>query len=110
MSGARFPGIDLQPIHGDSPPANVFSGVDGDLYADFELVTRGARRNGTRPLDEEVLGFVNALGMLRVVATLTLVPQLPELMEYLQPAVDHMQTDALRGRHEQLNSCSAGET
>ncbi|GAB3458213.1 hypothetical protein GCM10027570_41600 [Streptomonospora sediminis] len=109
---ARFPGVGLQPIHGDSPPANIFRAVDGDLYSDFELVTlgpvewdlaalgpeheaaynRGARRNGTRPLDEEVLGFVNALGMLRVIATLTLVPQLPELMEYLKPAVDHWQT------------------
>ncbi|MFH9069135.1 phosphotransferase [Streptomyces alboflavus] len=106
---ARFPGVDVQPIHGDSPPANIFHAVDGDLYADFELVTlgpvewdlaalgpeheaaynRGARRNGTRPLDEGVLAFVNALGMLRVVATLTLVPQLPVLMEYLKPAVDH---------------------
>ncbi|MGW6455742.1 aminoglycoside phosphotransferase family protein [Streptomyces sp. NPDC055078] len=109
---ARFPGIDLQPIHGDSPPANIFNAVDGDLYADFELITlgpiewdlaalgpeyeaaynRGARRNGTRPLNEEVLTFVNALGMLRVIATLTLVPQLPELMAYLKPAVDHWQT------------------
>ncbi|MEU1523716.1 phosphotransferase [Nocardia rhamnosiphila] len=107
----RFPGVGIQPIHGDSPPANIFSGVDGDRYADFELVTlgpvewdlaalgpehesaynRGARRNGTRELDAEVLGFVNAVGMLRVVATLTLVPQLPELMEYLGPAVDHWQ-------------------
>ncbi|MGW6054241.1 aminoglycoside phosphotransferase family protein [Streptomyces sp. NPDC055189] len=106
---ARFPGIDLQPLHGDSPPANIFPAVDGDLFADFELVTlgpvewdlaalgpehaaaynRGARRNGTRPLDEEVLVFVDALGMLRVIATLALVPQLPELMEYLAPAVDH---------------------
>jgi thiamine kinase-like enzyme len=114
---ARFPGVGLQPIHGDSPPANIFSGVKGDLYADFELVTlgpvewdlaalgpehnaaynRGARRNGTRPLNEEVLGFVNALGMLRVVATLTLVPQLPELMDYLKPAVDHWQTMPFAG-------------
>ncbi|MER5304926.1 aminoglycoside phosphotransferase family protein [Streptomyces lasiicapitis] len=109
---ARFPGADLQTIHGDSPPANIFNAVGGDLYADFELVTlgpvewdlaalgpeheaaynRGARRNGTRPLDEEVLAFVNALGMVRVIATLTLVPQLPELMEYLKPAVDHWRT------------------
>lgn len=107
----RFPGVGLQPIHGDSPPANIFAGADGDRYADFELVTlgpvewdlaalgpehvsaynRGARRNGMRELDEEVLGFVNAVGMLRVVATLTLVPQLPELMEYLEPAVDQWQ-------------------
>ncbi|MDT0612119.1 aminoglycoside phosphotransferase/kinase family protein [Streptomyces lancefieldiae] len=107
----RFPGVDLQPIHGDCPPANIFRAVDGDLYADFELVTlgpvewdlaalgpeheaaynRGARRNGTRPLDEEVLAFVNALGALRFIATLALVPQLPELMGYLKPAVDRWQ-------------------
>ncbi|MEU3449313.1 aminoglycoside phosphotransferase family protein [Streptomyces thermolilacinus] len=109
---ARFPGVELQPLHGDSPPANIFHAMDGDLYADFELVTlgpvewdlaalgpehqaaynRGARRNGTRPLDEGVLAFVNALGMLRVIAALTLVPQLPELMEHLKPAVEHWQT------------------
>ncbi|MDT0331497.1 phosphotransferase family protein [Nocardiopsis lambiniae] len=103
-----FPGIELQPVHGDSPPANVFSGVDGDLYADFELVTlgpvewdlaalgpdlesaydRGARRNGMRTLNEDVLGFVNAVGMLRAITTLALVPQLPSLVEYLVPAVD----------------------
>ncbi|MFF4417710.1 phosphotransferase [Streptosporangium sp. NPDC001559] len=114
---ARFPGVDLQPIHGDSPPANIFNAVDGDLYADFELVTlgpvewdlavlgpeyeaaynRGARRNGMRPLNEEVLAFVNALGMLRVIATLTLVPQLPELMGYLEPAVDHWRTTPFAG-------------
>ncbi|GAB2645065.1 phosphotransferase [Nocardia goodfellowii] len=105
---AAFPGIDLQPIHGDSPPANIFAGVDGDLYSDFELVTlgpiewdlaglgpehesaydRGARRIGTRPLRKDVLGFVNAVGMLRIIATLTLAPQLPVLMDYLTPAVD----------------------
>ncbi|WP_275427307.1 phosphotransferase [Streptomyces sp. NEAU-S7GS2] len=106
-----FPGIDLQPIHGDSPPANIFCGVHEDLYADFELVTlgpvewdlaalgpvlesaynRGAQRNGMRPLNEDVLRFVNAVGMLRVIASLALVPQLPSLVEYLQPAVDQWQ-------------------
>ncbi|MEV6277780.1 aminoglycoside phosphotransferase family protein [Nocardia sp. NPDC051832] len=105
---AAYPGIDLQPIHGDSPPANIFSGVDGDLYSDFELITlgpvewdlaalgpvyesaynRGARRNGSRPLNEEVLRFVNAVGMLRIIATLTLTPQLPVLVDYLTPALD----------------------
>jgi hypothetical protein len=113
----RFPGIDLQPIHGDSPPANIFSGTDGDLYADFELVTlgpvewdlaalgadlesaynRGARRNGMRPLNEDVLSFVNAVGMLRVIASLTLVPQLPVLIDYLKPSVDHWQTMPFAG-------------
>lgn len=103
-----FPGIGLQPVHGDSPPANIFSALDGDRYADFELVSlgpvewdlaalgpeleaaynRGARRNGMRELDEDVLGFVNAVGMLRVIATLELVPKLPLLAQYLNPAVD----------------------
>ncbi|MFD0890388.1 phosphotransferase family protein, partial [Streptosporangium algeriense] len=114
---ARFPGVGLQPIHGDSPPANIFSGLDGDLYADFELVTlgpvewdlaalgpeyeaaydRGARRNGTRPLNKEVLGFVNALGMLRIIAALTLVPQLPALEGYLKPAVDQWRAAPFAG-------------
>ncbi len=103
-----FPGIDLQPIHGDSPPANIFPGVDGALFSDFELVTlgpvewdlaalgpgleaaydRGARRNGLRPLNSEVMKFVNAVGMLRVVAYLGLAPQLPMLVEVMKPAID----------------------
>lgn len=107
-----FPGVGLQPVHGDSPPANIFAGVDGDRYADFELVTygpvewdlaalgpeleaaydRGARRHGIRPLNPDVLRFVNAVGMLRAVATLTLAPQLPALEDYLRPAVDHWRT------------------
>lgn len=112
-----FPGIDLQPIHGDSPPANIFPGVDSDLYADFELVTlgpvewdlaalgpdlesaynRGARRNGMRPLREDVLGFVNAVGMLRALTALALAPQLPVLLDYLNPAVDQWRTMPFAG-------------
>ncbi|SDR20119.1 phosphotransferase [Thermostaphylospora chromogena] len=104
----RFPGIDLQPVHGDAPAANVFSGVDGDLFADFELITlgpvewdmatlgpelesaynRGARRNGMRPLREDVSRFVNAVGMLRIVSLLALTPQLPLLTRYLPQALD----------------------
>ncbi|MFE1168527.1 aminoglycoside phosphotransferase family protein [Nocardiopsis sp. NPDC058789] len=103
-----YPGIGLQPIHGDSPPANVFSALDGDRHADFELVSlgpvewdlaalgpeleaaydRGARRVGTRELDRDVLAFVNAVGALRVVAALELVPKLPVLAGFLNPAVD----------------------
>ncbi|MGR6917877.1 phosphotransferase family protein [[Actinomadura] parvosata] len=104
----RFPGVELQPVHGDSPPANIFHGVDGNLYSDFELVTlgpvewdlaalgpaceaaydRGARRHGLRPLNEEVMAFVNAVGMLRAVAVLSFVPQLPVLLEYVKPAIE----------------------
>jgi len=112
-----FPGIDLQPIHGDSPPANIFAGVDGDLFSDFELVTlgpiewdlaalgpdleaaynRGALRNGMRPLDEGVMKFVNAIGMLRVVAYLALAPQLPVLVEVMKPAVDQWRSMPFAG-------------
>lgn len=108
----RFPGVDLQPIHGDSPPANIFSGADGDLYADFELVTlgpvewdlaglgpdleaaynRGAERNAMRTLNQDVLRFVNAVGMLRAIACLALTPQLPVLADYVKPAVDQWRT------------------
>ncbi|MBN9738024.1 MULTISPECIES: phosphotransferase [unclassified Pseudonocardia] len=113
----RFPGTGLQPIHGDCPPANVFAGVEGMRYADFELVTlgpvewdmaalgpaleeaydRGAHRAGVRTLDRDVLAFVNAVGMLRALTTLALVPQLPVLAEYLAPAVDQWRATPFAG-------------
>jgi hypothetical protein len=82
---------------------NIVPGVDGDLYSDFELVTLGpvewdmaalgpdgedvydrqAERRGLRPLDEGVLRFVNAVGMLRAVSCLALAPQLPLLVDAL---------------------------
>ncbi|SCL59335.1 Ser/Thr protein kinase RdoA involved in Cpx stress response, MazF antagonist [Micromonospora yangpuensis] len=96
-----FPGIELQPVHGDCPAVNIFPGVDGDRYADFEMVTLGpvewdlagvgpdgaaaydreAQRRGMRRLDRDVLRFVDAVGMLRFVAALALAPQLPLLAE-----------------------------
>ncbi|MFC7329119.1 phosphotransferase [Marinactinospora rubrisoli] len=114
---SAFPGIGVQPIHGDSPPANIFPGVDGDRYADFELVTlgpvewdlaalgpdleaaydRGARRNGMRALNADVMSFVNAVGMLRAIAVLTLTPQLPDLAEYLEPAIDRWRATPFAG-------------
>ncbi|HJE60465.1 MAG TPA: aminoglycoside phosphotransferase family protein [Nocardiopsis listeri] len=115
----RFGDIDLQPIHGDSPPANIFHSTRGDLYADFEMLTlgpvewdlaalgpeceaaydRGARRNGLRTLNPDVSRFVNAIGMLRAIAHLTLVPELPTLNEALQPAVEHWRTLPFAGGH-----------
>ncbi|MFI8906361.1 phosphotransferase [Streptomyces albidoflavus] len=105
---AAFPGIGLQPVHGDSPPANIFHSTAGDLYADFELLTlgpvewdlatlapehieaydRGAAEQGIRPLDEGVLRFVDAVGRLRGITALALAPQLPVLVEYLTPLVE----------------------
>ncbi|WP_218024395.1 phosphotransferase family protein [Nocardia lijiangensis] len=105
---AAFPGIDLQPIHGDAPAVNIVDTPGGALYSDFELVTLGpvewdvaffgpecaaaynaaAQRRGRRRLDERVLRFVDAVGMSRTVACLALVPQLPMLEEALQPSIE----------------------
>ncbi|MFD5827618.1 phosphotransferase [Lentzea sp. NPDC060358] len=105
---ARFPGADLQPIHGDSPPANIFASTGGPLFSDFELVTygpvewdlgglgreleaaynRGARQNGLRELDEDVLRFVNAVGAIRVMAYLSCADQLPAMVGFMQPFID----------------------
>lgn len=105
---ARFPGVDLQPVHGDCPPANMFAGADGLRYADFELVTlgpvewdlatlgpeleaaydRGASAAGIRGLRSDVQEFVTAVGVLRAITALAMVPQLPQLAGYLQPVVE----------------------
>ncbi|MEU0173738.1 phosphotransferase [Streptomyces massasporeus] len=105
---AVFPGVGLQPVHGDAPAANIVSGPDGALYSDFELTTLGpvewdlaafgpeceaaydaaAGRLGLRRLDQDVLRVVNAVGMSRAVACLALAPQLPLLVDALKPAVE----------------------
>ncbi|SER55948.1 phosphotransferase [Lentzea albida] len=104
----RFPGIGLQPIHGDSPPANIFASTKGPLFSDFELITygpvewdlgglgpeyeaaynRGARKNGLRELDRDVLRFVNAVGAIRVIAYLSVADQLPAMVDFMQPFID----------------------
>ncbi|MCM6778838.1 aminoglycoside phosphotransferase family protein [Nocardia sp. CDC159] len=105
---AAFPGIDLQPIHGDAPAANIVDTRTGTRYSDFELVTLGppewdlaffgpehlaaynstARERGLRELDSGVMDFVNAVGMARTVACLALVPRLPVLADSLKPALE----------------------
>ncbi|MER6711666.1 MULTISPECIES: aminoglycoside phosphotransferase family protein [unclassified Streptomyces] len=114
---AAFPGIEFQPIHGDSPAANIVSAPHGDLYSDFELTTLGpvewdlaalgpeceaaydaaAERRGLRRLDEGVLRVVNAVGMSRAVACLALAPQLPLLVDALKPAVEQWRTMPFAG-------------
>lgn len=112
-----FPGVELQPVHGDSPPANIFPSTHGPLYSDFELIClgpiewdlaglpdelvqaydRSARELGMRELDRDVLAFVNAIGKLRVIATLALVPQLPVLLGYLAPSVQEWRQGPFAG-------------
>jgi hypothetical protein len=103
-----FPGIELQPIHGDSPPANIFASTNGPLFSDFELITkgpvewdlgglgpeleaaynRGAEQNGLRSLNQDVLRFVNAVGAIRVIAYLSCADQLPAMVEFMKPFID----------------------
>ncbi|SCL13238.1 phosphotransferase [Micromonospora inyonensis] len=112
-----FPGIDLQPVHGDCPAVNIVPGVRGPLYADFELVTlgpvewdlaglgpdceaaydRAAQRRGMRRLDRDVMSFVNAVGMLRGVACLALAPQLPLLVDAIRPLVERWRSMPFAG-------------
>lgn len=110
-------GADLQPIHGDAPPFNIVRTPDGELCADFELVTLGpvewdlaafgpgreasydarARALGRRQLDQRVLRFVNAVGALRSVACLALVPQLPMLADAVRPAIERWRANPFAG-------------
>ncbi|MFC5941902.1 phosphotransferase [Micromonospora harpali] len=112
-----FPGVDLQPVHGDSPVVNIVAGVDGHRYADFEMVTLGpvewdivgvgpdgeaaygreAQRRNMRQLDGEVLRFVTAVGMLRGVACLALAPQLPMLADALGGMLDQWRSGPFAG-------------
>ncbi|GAB2739246.1 aminoglycoside phosphotransferase family protein [Salinifilum aidingensis] len=114
---AAFPAIDLQPIHGDAPAANIVTTPGGALYSDFELATLGpvewdlallgpdcaaaynsaAQRRGLRQLDESALRVANAVGMSRTVACLALVPQLPVLAEALKPAIEQWRTMPFAG-------------
>ncbi|QBS41203.1 phosphotransferase [Nocardia sp. CS682] len=114
---AEFPGIDLQPIHGDAPAVNVVHTPGGPLYADFELTTLGpvewdlaflgpeceaaynaaAQRRGLRPLDERLMRFINAVGMARTLACLAVVPQLPMLAEALTPSIEYWRSMPFAG-------------
>lgn len=105
---AEFPGVDVQPIHGDAPFYNMIATPSGEYWSDFELVTLGAvesdlalagaegmaaydaaaARLGMRMLDERVLALTEAAGRLAAVAALALAPQLPMLVDALRPTVD----------------------
>ncbi|WP_099040587.1 phosphotransferase [Mycobacterium neglectum] len=103
-----FPGVDVQPIHGDAPYYNMITTPDGELWSDFELATLGAIESdltmvgsegiaaydsaaadvGLRAVDERVLRVTDAASRLAVVAVLAMVPQLPMLLDGLTPSLD----------------------
>ncbi len=102
---AAFPHTDLQPIHGDSPAYNLLRTTTGMRYADFEDACLGpvewdlalhgpealarydeeATRVGTRPLDRQVQGVMDAARMLQLAGCAALFPALPMLAEALAP-------------------------
>jgi Phosphotransferase enzyme family len=105
---AAFPGVDIQPVHGDAPYYNLIVTPDGPLSSDFELVTLGpveldlalvgaegqaaydeaAARLGLRPLDKGVLRVMESAGQLASVAVLAMAPQLPMLVDAVKPVLD----------------------
>ncbi|ALG08890.1 aminoglycoside phosphotransferase family protein [Kibdelosporangium phytohabitans] len=102
---AAFPGVESQPIHGDSPLYNLIVTPRGELCSDFELVTRGpvewdlsfggpdaeqayAQAAG-KPLNEDALRLFEGIRMLQVVACLAQVPDMPALAEGMKPALDN---------------------
>lgn len=101
-------GVDVQPIHGDAPYANMIRTADGELWSDFELVTLGAVESdlamvgpdgvaaydsaatslGLRPVDDRVLRVTEAAGRLAMVAALAMAHDLPMLVDGLAPMID----------------------
>ncbi|KUI33228.1 aminoglycoside phosphotransferase [Mycobacterium sp. IS-1742] len=105
---SEFPGVDVQPIHGDAPFHNMIVTAAGEYWSDFELVTLGAVESdlalvgpegreaydaaaadlGLRTLDERVVAITESAGLLAAVACLAMAPQLPMLVDALAPTVD----------------------
>ncbi|MGE2722034.1 phosphotransferase [Mycolicibacterium celeriflavum] len=105
---SAFPGVGVQPIHGDAPYHNMITTPDGELWSDFELVTLGAVESdlamvgpaavaaydaaavamGLRPTDERVLRVTEAAGRLAMIAALAMAPALPMLAGSIAPMVE----------------------
>jgi hypothetical protein len=105
---SAFPGVDVQPIHGDAPYHNMIATPDGELWSDFELVTMGSVESdlamvgpegvatydeaavalGLRPLDERVLRVAEAAARLATIAALAMAPELPMLVDAVKPVID----------------------
>ena len=103
-----FPGVDVQPIHGDAPYHNMITTRNGELWSDFELVTLGAVESdlamvdsqavavydeaaaalGLRRTDERVRRVTEAAGRLAMISALAMAPALPMLIEAITPMVE----------------------
>jgi hypothetical protein len=114
---AAFPGVSVQPIHGDAPSYNLIRTPTGHRFADFEDVTLGpvewdmallgpesvtsydgaAARAGVRPLDRDVLRVMDASRMLQLVACMAMVPQFPTLTTGLAPSLASWRSMPLAG-------------
>ncbi|KFU76153.1 Phosphotransferase enzyme family protein [Amycolatopsis lurida] len=112
-----FPGATVQPVHGDAPGYNLIVTTGGELYSDFELVNRGpierdlafngpegiaaynaaAAEFGLREVDEGVLRTFEALGLLQVVACLSMAPDLPMLVDGMKPMIDQWRATPFAG-------------
>ncbi|KUI41262.1 aminoglycoside phosphotransferase [Mycobacterium sp. IS-1590] len=105
---SAFPGVGVQPIHGDAPYHNMIATPAGELWSDFELVTVGAVESdlamvgpdalaaydaaavslGLRPTDDRVLRITEAAGRLAMIAALAMAPELPMLADSVAPMVE----------------------
>ena len=111
---SAFPGVDIQPIHGDAPYHNMIATADGELWSDFELVTLGAVESdlamvgpegiaaydaaavalGLRRIDDRVRRMTEAASRLAMIAALAMAYELPMLVEGVKPMIDLWRTTA----------------
>ncbi|PWW63217.1 hypothetical protein DFQ13_104207 [Actinokineospora spheciospongiae] len=104
---AEFPDATLQPVHGDAPYHNLIETPDRVYHCDFEHVMLGpvewdlthvgaralaaydaaAAPLGLRPADPRLLRAMVALRDLQMLSFLALAPEMPLLVEGLQPMV-----------------------
>lgn len=104
----RFPEPDVQPIQGDTPSHNVIRSTRGLVFGDFEDVCLGpvewdlaghgpeaaavydaaAGPLGMRTIDRELQRVMDTARSLQLVASFSLVPQLPILGQGLQASLE----------------------
>lgn len=119
---AAFPGVDVQPLHGDAPYYNMIPTATGEYWSDFELAAVGpveadlslvgaegrtaydaaAADLGLRRLDDRVLACTESAALLGAVCALAMAPQLPMLVDALAPTVERWRGKAASGDAERV--------